>query len=289
MLDYQALKNWDFGDTVHSYGSRDAMLYALGIGIGANPLDLNELRFVYEGDLQVVPTFAATLAWPGMWWRDPRTGVDVTKLVQGEQHLRLFEPLPPQATLVGRQKVESITDKGIGKGAVAVVVRELFDQASNKKLAELRAVNFLRGDGGYSAQSGLSDAPMASLAALPDAAPDWTVDMPTLPQSALIYRLSGDYNPLHADPAAARLAGFPRPILHGLATMGYSMHAVLRACCEWDASRVTAAMVRFSAPVFPGETLRFDIWRENPCQVRVRGRVEARAVTVLDRGLFELS
>ena len=288
MLDYHALKNWDFGETVQSYAARDTMLYALGVGLGANPQDAIELRFVYEKELRALPSFAATLAWPGMWWSDPRTGVDWVKLVQGEQHVRLFRPLPVQATVVGRQCVESVTDKGPGRGAVAVVRRELFDSVTNEKLAEVRVVNVLRGDGGFSAACGVSDPGMAALPALPETPADHTVDLATLPQSALTYRLSGDYNPLHADPEVARAAGFPRPILHGLATMGMAVHAVLKMCCDWDASRVQALSVRFSAPVFPGETLRFEIWRDGAQRLRVRASVAERSVVVLDRGVFEL-
>src|SRR5438552_3989804 len=128
MLDYQVCKNWTFDDIVIHYTERDTMLYALGLGYGENPVDRGDLRFVYEKDLQAVPTMASAIGSPGIWWKDPRTGADPVKLVHGEQDLQLLKPLPVAGTLIARNRVQSLTDKGAGKGAIAVQLRELIDQ-----------------------------------------------------------------------------------------------------------------------------------------------------------------
>lgn len=289
MLDYQAVKNWNFGDLRHSYTQRDTMLYALGIGMGHDPLDPGELNFVFEKNLQAVPTMVSVIGTPGFWWKDPGTGADWVKLVHGEQRIELFKPLPAEGTVVARNKVVSLTDKGPGKGAVAVIQREIFDESGTDRLAVSTQVAFLRGDGGFSEVSGVSDPGPEPLPAVPERAPDAVVDLPILEQAALIYRLSGDYNVLHADPEVARKAGFPRPILHGLCTFGMAAHAVLRECCAYDASRLRRFSVRFTSPVYPGETVRFEIWKEGGRQLSLRARVQARDTVVLNNGLIELA
>jgi len=289
MIDYQAVKNWDFGDIRHTFTQRDVMLYALGIGIGFDPLHAGQLRFVYEKDLQAVPTMGSVLGTPGFWWRDARTGADWVKIVHGEQHLRVFKPLPTSGTLRARNRVVSITDKGAGKGAIAVILRELFDDTSGELLVEAKNVTFLRGDGGFSERSGISDPPPAPLPGVPERGPDHEVELDSLLHQALLYRLNGDYNVLHADPDVARAAGFPRPILHGLCTYGMAAHAVLKAVCDYDARRLKGVAVRFTAPVFPGETIRFQLWREGERSLHLRARVDARDVTVLNNGVIELN
>jgi acyl dehydratase len=290
MLNEEAVRNWDFGAIVHAYTQRDTMLYALGIGMGADPLDEGELRFVFEKDLQAVPTMASVLGSPGFWWRDSRTGADWVKLVHGEQAVRLFKPLPVSATLLATNKVVSITDKGEGKGAIAVIERELRDQQTNELVAKGRNVTFLRGDGGYSAEAGgRSDPAPEPLPGVPDRACDVEVALPTLERQALIYRLSGDYNTLHADPTVARAAGFTRPILHGLCTYGMAAHALLRTVCQYEAARIRSVAVRFTAPVTPGETVRFQFWDAGRGLFHLRASVDARNAIVLNNGAIELA
>lgn len=289
MLNYQAVKNWDFGEIVQTYTQRDTMLYALGIGMGADPMDEGQLRFVFEKNLQAVPTMAAVLGSPGFWWRNPETGADWVKLVQGEQHVQLLKPLPVEATVVARNRVVSITDKGKGKGAIAVILRDIFDQASGDLLARNKMVTFLRGDGGYSEQAGVNDPGPEPLPPVPERASDVVVELSSLEQAALIYRLSGDYNTLHADPEVAAAAGFRRPILQGLCTYGMAAHAVLRSCCGYDAPRYKSMAIRFTSPVYPGETVRFEIWRESDSRLQLRARVDARDVVVLNNGVVELA
>ncbi len=289
MLNYDTVRNRDFGRIVHSYAQRDTMLYALGLGMGADPLDEGELRFVYEKDLQAVPTMATVLGSPGFWWKDSSTGADWVKLVHGEQDLQLFQPLPPAATLVAVNRVASVTDKGEGKGAIAVIERELREQQSDALVARTRMVTFLRGDGGYTKQGGQSDPGPEPLPGVPERACDVETMLPTLERQALIYRLSGDYNVLHADPAVAKAAGFSRPILHGLCTYGMAAHALLRTVCKHDASRIRRVAVRFTAPVVPGETVRFQFWDAGDGRFHFRAHVDSRSAVVLNNGWIELA
>jgi acyl dehydratase len=288
MLNEAAVRNWDFGTIVHAYTQRDTMLYALGIGMGADPMDEGELKFVFEKELQAVPTMATVLGSPGFWWRDPRTGAAWVKLVHGEQDVRLFKPLPPATTLVATNRVISITDKGEGKGAIAVIERELREQQGGELVAQGRNVTFLRGDGGYSQQGGRSDPGPEPLPAVPDRVADIEVSLPTLERQALLYRLSGDYNVLHADPAVAKAAGFQRPILHGLCTYGMAAHALLKTVCRYDAARIRRVATRFTAPVTPGETVRFEFWEGGQGRFHLRATVDARGTAVLNNGLVEL-
>lgn len=289
MLDYQAVKNWNFGDIEQTYSERDTILYALGAGFGADPMDPGQLRYVYEKDLQSLPTMASVLGTPGSWWEDPRTGADYRRRVHGEQSIEVFESLPVAGAVVARNRVVSITDKGEGRGAVAVVERDIRRKGDERMLARATQVIFLRGDGGYSQHGGSSDAAPASLDAVPERAPDAEFALCTVPQQALIYRLSGDYNPLHADPEFAQAAGFSRPILHGLSTFGMAAHAVIRSYCDDDAARIRRMAVRFTSPVLPGESVQFELWRVDATRVHFRARVAARDTIVLDRGLVELA
>jgi acyl dehydratase len=289
MLDYQKLKSLDLGVVTHTYTQRDSMLYALGIGLGADPLDASQLPFVYEKNLRAVPSMVAVLGGPGTAWRAEGMGVDWVKLVHGEQRIRLFRPLPIAATLTATNKVVSLTDKGPGKGAVMAIERVIHEKGHGEPLASTTQIAFLRGDGGFSATSGVSDAGPDALPAVPDGKPDIELTLTSLPQSALIYRLSGDYNPLHCDPDVARAAGFTRPILHGLCTFGMAAHAVLKACCGYDPTRVRSIAMRFTAPVYPGESVVFQIWRAGTQKLHLRARVAAREVVVLNGGLIELN
>ena len=288
MLDYHAIKNWDFGEIVQTYTRRDTMLYALGIGMGADPIDSGQLQFVYEKDLETFPTMAAVLGTPGFWLSNPKTGANWVKLVQGEQHVSLYQPLPIEGTIVARNRVLSITDKGADKGAIVVIQRDITGQANGDLLARNKMVTFLRGDGGYSAGGGVSDDGPEPLPPVPDRTPDAEVEIPSLQQAALIYRLSGDYNALHADPEVARSAGFKRPILHGLCTYGMAAHAVLKSCCDYKPAKFKSMAVRFTSPVYPGETIRFQLWKYGDC-LRLRARVDERDVVVLNNGIIGMA
>ncbi|WP_091908598.1 MaoC/PaaZ C-terminal domain-containing protein [Chitinasiproducens palmae] len=289
-IDYQTLKNWPFPPLEHRYTARDAVLYSLGLGYGTDPLDPRDLPFVYDSDakdLRVSPTFANVLGYPGFWAKHPGTGIDWVKLLHGEQTLRLHHPLPREATVIGQSRVAKIVDKGPGKGALVLIERTITDKASGVLLATVEQLNFCRGDGGYSASGQPSDEPIPTPPPLPERAPDDVCDLVTRPESALIYRLSGDDNPIHVDPEAARNAGFERPILHGLATYGVAGRAVVRVACDNRPERLAMLYTRFSAPVYPGETIRTEMWRDGGT-VWFRSRALERDVMVLNNGRAEL-
>jgi acyl dehydratase len=282
-IDPETLLQRSFPLVEQRYTQRDTMLYALGVGLGADPMEREALRFVYERELRALPSMAAVLAGPGFWAREPDTGIDWVRVVHGEQHMVFHRPLPPEGTVRAQTRVTGIVDKGAGKGALIVSEREGLD-ADGSPLFTVRQTTFARGDGGC----GDAGTPGAAPHALPERPPDAHCDLPTLLQAALIYRLSGDYNPLHADPAVAAQAGYPRPILHGLCTLGVAGHALLKTCCGYDPARLKSMQVRFSAPVFPGETLRTELWRDGN-GVSFRARVLERDAVVLNNGRAEVS
>jgi len=257
-IDYDKLVALRIPDREQSYTHRDTILYALGLGVGLDPMDEGQLSCVYEKELRALPTMAVVLAHPGFWARDLDTGIDWVKLVHGEQGLVLHKPLPASATVVGVNRVVDVIDKGQGRGALVHSERKLFDKSTGDHLGTVTQMAFCRGDGGFGGPA--RQQPTSHT--VPDRPADMVCDLPTSPQSALIYRLSGDHNPLHADPAVATAAGFPQPILHGLATFGVAGHAILRSVCGYRAEQIISMHARFTAPVYPGETFRTEIWRD---------------------------
>jgi acyl dehydratase len=283
-IDVARLKSWPHVPIEQHYGARDTILYALGLGLGQDPTDRAQLRFVYEDGLLALPTLAVVLGYPGFWAKDPATGIDWVRLLHGEQSLELFAPLPAQGTVIGRTRVTALVDKGQDKGALMLSERDISDAASGRRLAVSRSVSFLRGDGGFAQAGQPSDPPPPPREPVPERAPDAVCELPTRPEAALIYRLSGDYNPVHVDPAVARAAGFARPILHGLCSFGVSGVALLKTLCGWDPSRLQEIGCRFSAPVYPGETLRVEMWHLGGGRHAFRTKVVERDVVVLSHG-----
>lgn len=286
------LLNRPFEPRSHRYRECDTVLYALGCGLGADPLDAGQLRYVYEhapGGLCALPTLANILGYFGFWADQPDTEITWRKLVHAEQHIELQRPLRASGHIVGENRIVGLHDKGAEKGALMLQDRRIVDAASGELLATVTQTTMLRGDGGFGATQGATHgrAPLPAHV-LPDRAADAVCDLATLPQAALLYRLNGDANPLHADPATARAAGFERPILHGLATMGVAMHAVLRALLGYDAGAVRGMRVRFTAPVLPGDTLRTEMWRDGGV-VSLRTTAMERRVVVLGSGRIDLS
>jgi acyl dehydratase len=280
---YEKLLALKIPEVAQAYTEKDAILYALGVGLGQDPSNADELSFLYEENIKALPTFAVVLGWPGFWARDLDTGIDWVKLVAGEQGLTLHRPLMPRGIVVGRTRVTEIIDKGPGKGALVYSERTVIDQASGAPIATVTQTTFCRGDGGFGGPA--REAPPVH--PVPERAPDLLCDLPTRPETALIYRLSGDPNPLHVDPAVAKAAGFPRPILHGLATFGIAGHALLKSFCGYDPARLAAIAGRYSAPVFPGETIRTEMWRDGTV-VSFRARVVERDVVALSNGRAEI-
>lgn len=260
---------------------QDVALYNIAVGLGQDPLDARQLRFTYEEGLVALPSIATVLGYPGFWLKAPDTGVDWVRVVHGEQSLTLHRPIPTRGEVVGTSRMTRILDKGAGRGALLTYERVLRDAATGEALATLEQTTFARGDGGFGGSPGPAPAPHPE----PDRAPDATRDMPTRPEQAALYRLNGDHNPLHIDPAVAAAAGYPRPILHGLCSFGVACHALVAELCGHDVARFGTMAARFSAPVFPGETLRVEIWHE-PGGAAFRVRVPERDAVVIRHGLF---
>jgi acyl dehydratase len=269
-----------FPENRSSYSQRDTMLYALGVAACRNPFDPDDLRFVYEAELQALPSLCCVLAHPGFWIKEPELEANWVKLVHAEQHFSLQSPLPCAGEVIGRYRVSGVVDKGPQIGALMYLEKSLHS-ADGSLIGTVDSTYFLRGDGGC----GNWGTPGAELPAAPSSPPTGSVDVITLPISALIYRLSGDYNPLHADPRVARAAGFDKPILHGLCTYGIACQSMVRDICGGDASRLRRMGARFTKPVFPGETIRTEYWTSGGGDVQFRSWAVERNEVVLDRGV----
>src|SRR3984893_10529531 len=261
-------------EVTQAFTKRDTILYPLGIGMGADPLDPTELAYVYEGcDLKVLPTMPVAMAFKSL--REMNPGIDYSRLVHGEQSLKIHRPMPTKGVVLGRSRVADVIDRGKEKGAMVLIEREITDQTTGELLATVGMTGMCRGDGGF----GGPDRPMPPVHALPQPAADIVLDLPTSSRPALVYRLSGDYNPLHIDPAVASAAGFERPILHGLATFGMVGWAVIKGLLGGRPERLMEVAGRFSSPVYPGDTLRVELWRDgNIASARVKAAERGKVV-----------
>lgn len=277
-MDPEKLLNTPPIRVVQDWSEKDTILYALGVGS-------EELDFVYEARLQPLPTMAVVLGYPGFIWRNPQWGVDWTKVLHGEQSVVIHTPLPASGHFVGETRIARLIDKGADKGAIAIVERRITDGAG-LHYADVMATIFLRGDGGFGGSPDGAPVPHQTPANRP---PDISVSLPTASNSAMIYRLSGDLNPLHIDPDIARAGGFDRPILHGLATYGVAGRALLSVLVADDPARIQRMDVRFSRPVEPGETIRTEIWIEGQGRAAFQSKSVERDVTVLSHGYCEFA
>ncbi|MGW6059323.1 MaoC/PaaZ C-terminal domain-containing protein [Streptomyces sp. NPDC055189] len=248
---------------------KDIQLYHLGLGAGVPATDPDELRYTLESKLHVLPSFA-TVAGAGMGvvggLSAPGIEVNLAAVLHGGQSITLHRPIPVKGKAVTTSKVAAVYDKG--KAAILVLRTDVAD--GDGPLWTSDAQIFVRGEGGFGGERG----PSTRLPA-PEGEPDRTVERAVREDQALLYRLSGDWNPLHADPEFAKLAGFDRPILHGLCTYGMTLKAVVDTLLGGDVSRVRGYSTRFTGIVFPGETLRIRMWR-------TEGRVQV-AVTAVER------
>ena len=293
-IDVDAVRNWSFPALRQTYTERDTILYALALGYGSDPANDAELRFVYERELVAMPTMAVTLCHPGFWIADPRTGIDARKVVHGEQFSTFHRPLQASGSVVAQMRITGIIDKGRDKGALVMTERILSDAATGDRIATLEQKTLCRADGGFAATTpgfrndehkvARQQAPMLPRA---EASPAYVVDLPVSPQAALLYRLSSDPNPLHADPAVARAAGFPHPILHGLCSYGIVARAIVQACGGGNPHALKYLGVRFSAPLYPGETLRTQMWRVDG-GVQFDCIAQERGVMVMSNGVAEM-
>lgn len=242
-----------------SYRDQDVMLYNLGIGYGADPMDERELAFVYEKNLKVVPT-AATVLSRGAAGGGRGRGLDINFLMvlHGEQRLTIHKPLPVAGEFTTESRLIAALDKGKDKGAVVYNETVWRERASGDPVCTLVGATFARGDGGWGGPSEGGPAVHPT----PARAPDKEIAISTRPDQALLYRLNGDRNPLHSDPDVAKRAGFAKPILHGLCTYGVTCRAVIEGYCDLDPTRLKAFDVRFSAPTIPGETIITKMWKD---------------------------
>lgn len=285
---YPDILDYGFPPGRQSYGPRDCILYALGTGFGRDPLDPEQLRYVYEKELRVSPTLATVLGENTDWSNDPRLGLTTSGLLHGEEHLVLHRPLPAAGEIRCRTRFSEAFDLGAERGALLVMDRRI-ETAAGELLAELRRIEFARADGGFGGPApGQGRTELPPLAAMPDRDPDQRVVLDIDPATPLIYRLSGDLVAIHVDPAAARRAGFDRPILHGLSTFGFCCQAVLAAAADYDGARLARIGARFAAPVFGGDRLVVSLWIDGP-RVRFQAEVPDRGVAVIRGGYAELN
>lgn len=240
-----------------AYGFRETILYALGLGMGVPASDPDQLPFVLEGPgLRILPSMAVVLASPGFWLRDADPDFPWQHVLHMREELEIHRPLLPEDCLTGTTTIEALHDKGEGRGAVLVTRHDLADAGGNA-VATTRKFEYCRGMGGFGGDSG----PRSPQIALPEREPDHVAEWRFPEQAALLYRLSGDLNPLHVDPAVAREAGFERPVLHGLCTYGAICWLLVRDLCDGDPAAVRSLAMDFSAPVYPGDTVRLGVWK----------------------------
>jgi acyl dehydratase len=255
-INYDELMQAKATDVPARYGDRETMLYAL----------------------KTVPTMATVIGW-GATNTLARSNINYMMVVHGEQRLTLHKPLPDTADVLMDEHVAGVFDKGAGKGAIIITERTVREKNSNAKLCTLQTTIFARGDGGFGGPKDGAPEPHT----LPTRAPDLTHEADTRPDQAFLYALSGDRNPLHRDPNFAKMAGFPRPILHGLCTYGTACRSVISTVCKFDPTKITSFDARFSSPVFPGETIVTEMWVDGNV-LSFRCKLKERDVVVLNNG-----
>ncbi|MBW8010610.1 MAG: 3-alpha,7-alpha,12-alpha-trihydroxy-5-beta-cholest-24-enoyl-CoA hydratase [Chloroflexi bacterium] len=285
-IDVSQVLGYEFEPRTFTYSPRDACLYALGIGAGQDPLDQGDLQFVYElfsGGFKVIPTFSVNFAFGFLTKILAIPGIDFNPmmLLHGEHYFERINNLPPEATITNYAKIAKVYDKG--SGAVLIIEANSMDESGNK-LAINEYTIFIRGLGGFGGDRG----PSSKTSLPPEREPDAIHKDTTLANQALLYRLSGDKNPLHADPEMAAMGGYERPILHGLCTFGFAARAVIRHFCNNEVEKFRSMRVRFSKHVFPGETLITEMWKVSDHRVVIKCRVDERNVDVLTNAVVKI-
>ena len=290
-IDVDQALGYRFPESSTEYDERDLALYALGVGAAQDPTDEKALRYVYEGaagGMKALPTFAVipganavlTLAKEGIAAPGLNYGFD--RVLHGEQSMELVRPLSPKATLTHKPRIKEIWDKG--KGALVITEIDSYD-ADGDLLIRNEMTTFVRGAGGWGGERG----PSAEINIPPNRGPDAIAEDRISDNQALLYRLSGDWNPLHADPSFAKAFGFERPILHGLCTFGYAARRVVEAFApEGDPDFFKSIKVRFADNVFPGETLITEMWKESERRIVFRCRAKERDSVVISNAAIEL-
>ena len=282
-LDYDELMATTVLDLPLSYTDKDAILYALSIGMGRNATDPKELPFVYEqgAEFRTMPTLATVLV-PELF--PPGLGWDFSQVLHSEQRMQLYRPLPPSADLLINKRVVDAFDWGEKMGAMLLFEAEGRLASDDTVLFTLGCTVMARGDGGFGGPAGKGPRPHRA----PRRDPDLSCALPTRQDQALLYRLTGDRNPLHADPQMAAEAGFEVPILHGMCTYGIACRAILQTICDYDHTLIDGFDARFTAPVLPGDTIRTDMWQDGNI-VSFRCTAVERDVMVLRNGKCTLA
>ena len=267
----------------YEYTDRDVMLYALGVGAGVPATNEQQLQFTYEGNLKVLPTFGVVPPFPALVGLIGAPGMDINPMMilHGEQYLEILkQPVATSGKLTTQPVIKAIYDKG--KGALVLLDTVTIDENGDKIFFNTFTV-FVRGEGGFGGESGPKPGNMP-----PDRAPDKVFEEKTLPQQALLYRLSGDRNPLHADPNFGAMAGYDKPILHGLCSFGFAGRAVLQEFCNSEPEKFKSINVRFSSHVFPGETIITEMWKEGN-KVIFKSKTAERGIDVITNAAVVLN
>tara|TARA_R110002020_G_scaffold109430_16_gene253181 strand:+ start:46887 stop:47741 length:855 start_codon:yes stop_codon:yes gene_type:complete len=273
-IDYEHLMALEFPEKTFAYSAKDTMLYALSVGMGR---DTDDLDYVYEKSLTPLPTLATVIAWDDEW--QEATGMDISRVVHGGMQVILHNELPSQGRVVSSFRIREAYDKGAGRGAIVLAETALRDADSHRPLATLLSTVFARGDGGFGGPQGRG----LPAHPIPEREPDLSIASEIRPEQALLYRLSGDMNPLHVDPEIAKDAGFDRPILQGLCTFGIAAASLVKAARPASPYRISLFEARFTAPVFPGDTLITDIWLDG-AEISFQARVSGREGIALNNG-----
>ena len=289
-IDVDEALGYELPELESSYDERDLALYALGVGAGQKPADARELQLVYErnGDgfyalptYGVVPALNAIFKMASEGQSAPGLNYGLDRILHGEQYLEVTRPLPPHARLTHKARITDIFDKG--KDAVVVTDLDTYDADTGELLVKNEVTMVVRGAGGWGGERG----PSTDINAAPERTPDAVVTEKTTENQALLYRLSGDWNPLHVDPEFATTFGFDKPILHGLCTFGFAGRAVVNAFAKGDPRFFKSIKVRFAESVFPGETLKIEMWKESDLKVLVRATVVERDKVVISHAAVE--
>ena len=264
-----------------SYTDKDSILYGLGVGLGNDPMNMDELKYVYENGQIALPSMATNFQYHSSLLMS--ANLNFIMVVHGEQKLSIINPIPVSGEFVADMKVINCFDKGASKGAIVEVETTVKLKSDGTEICKLISTTFARGDGGF---CGPESPPQKVYE--PEGTPDIVDEITTKPDQALIFRLSGDYNPLHSDPNFAKAAGFPKPILHGLCTYGVACRSIVKTACDKDVKKLKSFNCRFSSPVFPGETIVTEMWK-NGNVINFQSKVKERDKIILKNGVSEIA
>ena len=279
-INYDEIMSMTSENVEISYTDKDSILYSLGVGFGNDPMNTDELKYVYENSQIALPSMATNFQ-----YHSPlllKANINFIMVVHGEQKLSITNPLPVSGEFISNAKVIGCYDKGPGKGAIIDVETTINLKKDNTEICKLVSTTFARGDGGF----GGPESPKKELVKT-EGSPDFVHEIKTKPDQALIFRLSGDYNPLHSDPSFAKAAGFEKPILHGMCTYGIACRSIIESICEKDVKRLKRFDCRFSSPVYPGETIITEMWKDENV-IHFQSKVKERDKVVIKNGESEV-